>query len=328
MHFVTYKKEFRNFPMRFFRFLFMIPFKMKTVDFAGWWEGKAPDMSEEELRQLQIKYPVRTGNQWLAKWLTKWLAKAPLLFSIAQNVSIIKSCVRYKPTVVAHPGKGIGYVRIHKSGSSSIISSLFSEEIKNEQSLHAVEWAAYYHYLRQDHAQMGPLKYFTVVRNPFARLVSAYINSYKDDTTHHFVYDCYLFGIFRRHYTFAEFVDCVAAIPSRLLLDNIKPQKTVLNQAKVGGLRIFKLEEDQDKLIDFLRIDERSFKKLNHSSSYEYMRFYDAESFRKASKVYADDIVSFGYSKEFDRLREHLSLVPGHVAQRANTGDTAIPNPF
>lgn len=281
------------------RFLLKMPFQFNTVDFKGWWEGDNSDIPEAERKALQAQYPVKIKKNWFAK--------VPLLFSIAQNISIIKSCLWYKPTVVIHPGKGIGYVRIHKSGSSSIISSLFADELAHGKSLHAVEWSAYHHYLGQDHTQLGSIKYFTVVRNPFARLVSAYLNSYKDNTTHHFVYDCYLFGIFRRHYTFSEFVDCVAAIPARLLLDNVKPQAVVLAQSKIKDYKVFKLEGDQSELTEFMQMETGVFGVLNSSSAYEFKKYYNRTTLEKATKIYAADVAHFNYNNELDELRDYVN---------------------
>lgn len=281
------------------RFILKIPFQFKTVDFTGWWEGDNSDIPDAERKSLQAQYPVKVKR--------KWLAKVPFLFSIAQNISIIKSCLWYRPTVIVHPSKNIGYIRIHKSGSSSIISSLFAGEIVDGKSLHAVEWSAYYHYLKQKHAEMGAIKYFTVVRNPFARLVSAYLNSYKDDTTHHFVYDCYLFGIFRRDYTFSEFVDCVATIPDLLMLDNIKPQAVVLAQSKIKDYKVFKLEADHNELMDFMEMETSNYKILNSSSTYDFKKYYDQAIFEKAAKIYAADVVHFNYKNELDELRDYVN---------------------
>ncbi len=286
--------------MRFFRFLFKIPFTLTTIDFDKRWEGDVPGLSAEEVKQLQKRYPIKTKK--------RLINKIPFLFSIAQNISVLKSCIFCKPTIIPNEHKGVAYVRIHKSGSSSLVSALFSETASYKQSLDAVEWAAYHYYQQKPGLDKENFSYFTVVRNPFARLVSAYLNSYFEGDSFHYVYGCYLFGIFRKSFTFSQFVECVSLIPAPFLLDHIKPQTAVLNYLKIEGLKIFKLEDGNDQIGEFLGLDKTSFKQLNTSPAYDYRDFYDQGSLEKAAKVYAADIEAFGYTKELEDLKAYVAI--------------------
>jgi hypothetical protein len=285
--------------MKLARLLLQIPFKFNTIDFKERWEGRIPGMLAEDVGKLQKKYPIKATN--------RWVNKIPFLFSVVQNISVLKSCAFYKPTIIPNLEKGIGYIRIHKSGSSSIVSALSPSHSNHKRSLEAVEWTAYYYYQQGIPLAERDLKYFTVVRNPFARLVSAYLNSYFEGDSFHYVYDCYFFGLFQQKHSFSEFVERIFIIPEPLLLDHIKPQTTVLRNLKINKIKVFKLEQDGQKITQFLGLKEGEFSKLNVTSSYDYKAFYDLKSFERASKVYKNDIEFYGYQKEYEELKNHVS---------------------
>ncbi|HND44714.1 MAG TPA: sulfotransferase family 2 domain-containing protein, partial [Cyclobacteriaceae bacterium] len=94
---------------------------------------------------------------------------------------------------------------------------------------------------------------FTVVRNPFARLVSVYRDFFENNDSD-FLYADYLFGILKPEISFAEFVSRISRIPDRLKDQHFRPQHLFVQPYEKSGhaVKWFKLEEPET-LGQFLR---------------------------------------------------------------------------
>ena len=145
--------------------------------------------------------------------------------------------------------------------------------------------------------------YFTIVRNPFSRLVSVYRDFFEhSDAT--FIYRDYLFGVLHRQLSFAEFVDRIACIPDRLKDQHIKPQHAFLKyyvKEKIP-VKTFKLEE-VETLREFLNAYSLQLPHLNKSAeSYDFSKYYTPPLLKKVHQLYRTDIEKFEYEQEYQNL--------------------------
>ena len=144
--------------------------------------------------------------------------------------------------------------------------------------------------------------YFTVVRNPLARLVSVY-RSFFENNSPEYIYESFLFGILPQQLSFVEFVDRISRIPDALKDPHFKPQSCFLNyydELKIP-VKIFKIEEPEE-LKGFLEKHNLELHHLNRSTEkYNYENYFDEKTRAQAKEIYAVDIRKFNYLTEFDR---------------------------
>jgi len=150
---------------------------------------------------------------------------------------------------------------------------------------------------------------FTIVRNPFSRLVSVYRDFFENKTN--FIYRDYLFGILRQNISFSEFVDRIVNIPDRLKDQHIRPQHTFLKyyEKHMINIKVLKLE-DPEELNQFLSQHGMQLPHLNKSREhYDYLSYYDADTLDKTRELYKVDIERFGYQSILLELQNHLKTV-------------------
>lgn len=203
-------------------------------------------------------------------------------------------------------------IRIPKSGSTSL-SMMMLEKIypSLKQKTISTEQINYLADLNlETQTGSGSEVYFTVVRNPFSRLVSVYRDFFGGGSSRS-VYKDYLFGILPQQLSFAEFVDRLTQIPDRLKDQHLKPQHGFLKyyQTKNQEVQVFKLE-DPETLNTFLNSYEMELPHLNKSGDhYDYRTYYTASILEKAFALYRTDIEIFGYSETWLSLKEHVKSV-------------------
>jgi len=152
-------------------------------------------------------------------------------------------------------------------------------------------------------ADPGVLK-FTFVRNPFTRVLSAYLEKMRGDKPHKHLILRQL-GRFDGEVTFEEFVDAVAAQPVVQRDHHWKVQWHLLLE---GRLRF-------DVIGSFERFDE-DFAAIGRRISPDFPRYvrherrhavnagtalrdhYDARLVEKVRRIYADDFEAFGYDRD------------------------------
>lgn len=154
---------------------------------------------------------------------------------------------------------------------------------------------------------VGTETFFTVVRNPFARLVSVYRDFFETDHGN-FLYQDYLFGILEQNMSFAEFVDRIGQIPDRLKDQHFKPQHLFLQPYERNEIpvKIFQLEEQQN-LKGFLNAHSMELTHRNKSTEpYEYAQYYTPGLIEQVHKIYQTDIDRFDYHKDLQTLKQKL----------------------
>ncbi len=231
--------------------------------------------------------------------------------SIVQNLvgqlAFIKASLTLKGGHLT--AQNLAYVRIPKSGNTSLSYALLmhrykaleQQEITDEQ----INFLADVNLRPAAHAKEA--SFFTVVRDPFKRLVSVYRDFFETPHTS-FIYDDYLFGILPQHLTFAEFVDRVSMIPDRLKDQHLKPQYLFLKPYEQRGIRVtlYKLEETEN-LKNFLAHHHLTLPHRNKSGeAYDFTQYYTTETLRVAYTLYKTDIHTFNYYEAYEQLKSRV----------------------
>jgi len=145
---------------------------------------------------------------------------------------------------------------------------------------------------------------FSVVRNPFHRLVAVHREFFQTNPNEDFIYERYLFGVLKRDMDFKNFVNAIDLIPDFLKDRHFKPQSYILKEAvKKTDVRIFTLEKHQHELHAFLKNYELAMPEQEENSRrYDYRSYYDMATARKVRSIYIQDIKDFDYEDIWNDL--------------------------
>lgn len=207
-------------------------------------------------------------------------------------------------------GSSVAYVRIPKSANTSIGYAMLVSQYPALRDRNVTETQI--NFLTDVNLHAGITadseKFFTVVRNPFARLVSVYRDFF--ETQHEsFLYADYLFGILPPHVSFAEFITRISKIPDRLKDQHVKPQHLFLKPYEQAGktVTVFKLEA-RDALESFLQANGMELVHRNkRGAAYDYTAYYTPDLVEKVYALYQTDIERFGYGAEYEALKARLA---------------------
>ena len=205
--------------------------------------------------------------------------------------------------------QNLSYIRIPKAANTSISYAMLLKKYPSltERKLdeYQVNFLADVNLLPAVLAKTG--SFFTVVRNPFARLISVYRDFF--ETNHaRFMYSDYLFGILKPDISFAEFVDRISQIPDQLKDQHFRPQHKFLKPYENKGFSVawFKLEEPA-LLQSFLKEQGMELTHRNKShTDYDYTLYYNASLLKKVYAVYRTDIDKFGYAELYRELKTQI----------------------
>lgn len=142
---------------------------------------------------------------------------------------------------------------------------------------------------------------FCFVRNPYTRVVSCYINKFKDKNPMSKIFIHCTKG-FRLNMSFEEFVRVISEVPDEKADGHFRSQHTfVMKNDKLLVDYIGKFE-NLKKDINFIKKKlglPKKFKlpNLNRSDNYDYRDFYDEETKDLVSRRYKKDFEVFGYEK-------------------------------
>lgn len=201
------------------------------------------------------------------------------------------------------------YIRIPKAANTSIGYEMLLKkypDLKNKEvdetqinflsdvNLHVVQEA-------------GTETFFTVVRNPFARLVSVY-RDFFETNTEHFIYQDYLFGILKQKMSFEQFVTRISRIPDRLKDQHLKPQYLFMEPYERKGItvKVLQLEERQN-LKQFMNEHGMELGHRNKSTEpYDYTSYYNSRLIEAVYGIYAKDIKKLGYTQVYGELKRQF----------------------
>lgn len=200
--------------------------------------------------------------------------------------------------------KKLIYVNNPKVACSSI-KRTFLDNPQKKIKIHRVKWYKY-------SLNSNEKKYFkfTFVRNPFKRLVSCYKEKFTNNSSErdYFLFDVYLFGFFKHPNNFEEFIKTIIQIPDFLAEKHFKSQYfNLLSQ----GEKIDYFGKLENISEDFKIIKKKfDLSELPHSNSTNkgnYMDYYTPELVELVYEKYKDSLNSFGYIKEYKKLKKYVN---------------------
>jgi len=210
------------------------------------------------------------------------------------------------------------YIAISKAANSSIRNSLSllletddwvvaSKEQADDYSVHDLSRQRL---RRKKNTQWNYV--FSVVRNPFSRLVSCYKSKFKKDITMWipFQYRWYLFNYFSLEDTFDDFVNKVVTIPDCFAETHIKSQyASIYYKWKCLADYIWKFEnltEDFECIRQKYTLEALPMFNATKKQNASYMDRYTPELLEKVYKRYKKDVDAFGYDDEYLVLKEYV----------------------
>jgi hypothetical protein len=279
----------------------------------GHFRHSGHDFQEKRMQVLQdipqFCPPVPSlGTGWQLK---KWLFKNPFLRSWFAQAAFFKSTPNFQGSHLSVPALDLSYIRIPKAASTTLcyamLQARFPELIHYPMSSEKINFLADVTMEKEAPGDKKPI-FFTVVRNPFARIVSVYRNFFEQPSPH-FIYQDYLFGILRKGLSFKDFVRILQMIPDSLKDQHVKPQHCFLRFYRDNGLvvKTFTLERPET-IRSFLSSYNIPFGYQNRTEKdYDYRIYFDMETLQRVHSLYRQDVELFGYQQLYKELEEVVS---------------------
>ena len=210
--------------------------------------------------------------------------------------------------VILFPQHKIAYVPVPKCANSSIRAALLPligvspATVHRIQEFNGFEKTTMAEYVRHLHAPDWFA--FTVVRNPFSRYASAYLD--KLETRSEPLRPLTRMGL-KKGDSFGLFMKMLSKWPAAAINEHFAPQTTILARAlQLPELSIFKFENLQSEWggiaerinaitgIVLPRLETRNAAK----AAVDWKSLYDAETLELARRLAARDFAKFGYSTD------------------------------
>lgn len=282
--------------LRFIRYLFKNgTLTVRTENFD--------DYHDEILGPLKFHQEKRSKN--LYRKLRKKLVKSRYTGALIGNLAYVKQARKNQRQYFFIDSRKLCYIRIFKSASTSVLREilpLMDASIDREILTDLQTDILANSYRRSDIAKhQASYNYFTIVRNPFHRLVSVYLDLFNPKNTF-FSYQSYLFGILKADMSFAAFVQALSVIPEHLLSLHFVPQSVIIGQVP-QPVKFFRIEYDKHELTNFLNTYSIYIKHQNkNESTYSYRDFYTPELVELVYRRYQQDVEAFGYREAYEEL--------------------------
>ena len=259
------------------------------------------------LSGLDAQRPLWNWKIFRNPYVKGWIAHAAFL----------KNALKAKAGHLSVPALNLSYIRNPKAASTALCFTMllarFAELKKYTPTAETINYLADVNLQKESASINADESFFTVVRNPFLRIVAVYREFFEQQRVH-FIYDDYLFGIVSKDLSFKEFVKLLQLIPESLKDQHLKSQNSLLRfyRGKDIDLNIFKLEEPA-ALNLFLSGYGLSLDVLNKSvTPYDYRKYYDRETLAIVYNVYSQDVSLFRYEGVYLELAQFVkNLVPG-----------------
>lgn len=241
-----------------------------------------------------------------------WISKSRFLRFWAGQAAFLKDAGKSRAGHLCVPDARLCYIRIPKAASTalsySMLKACFRELETSSPSPRKINFLADVNLRKTTDSTATDQTFFAVLRNPFSRVVSLYRDAF-EHSRDEFIYEDYLFGIFKKEMSFSDFVRTLYLIPDGIKDQHLKPQYALLAfyRSKAINVSIFKLEETaqiQEFLLRFgLRLEE-----INKSvDTYDYRSYYDEETLEKVYRIYSKDVASYGYAGAYEDLCQFVA---------------------
>jgi hypothetical protein len=240
------------------------------------------------------------------------LSQSRLTGTLIGSLAYLKNAREINKNFFIIPSKQLCYVRIFKSASTSVLRSIIPQidftlkgiTITDKQ----IDALATTYVKRELIDVQQQYVLFTVIRNPFERLVSVYLDIFNPDNNQ-FGYSGFLFGVLKQNMRFSDFVSVLTEIPTEWRGPHFASQFQLINDC--GGLekiKHFRLDKDITVLKDFMMSFDLDFHHNNKNPNpYDYKSFYNINTLRLAYNLYKDDVETFDYRLEYLALKEYVN---------------------
>lgn len=258
----------------------------------------------------------------LAKWTTLFPDRqcidqpkpepAPsVMKNLKGQLAFVKSSFRSRGRHIVLPKSRLAYIRNPRAASTAAGLMMLQNRHPELRGVHLTDTEINYlvdaHLHDRIHGEVDHYSFFTIVRDPFARLVSVY-QTFFQNRNEPFLYNGYLFNIFDPSLSFPDFVDRIEKIPDRLKDQHIRPQHCFLRyyEEKKIPVTILRLE-DPEALSSFLKRHDLQLPLTNVSPATDYRTWYTQKTFERAAAIYRRDIQQFGYTNAQRTLGDFVS---------------------
>src|SRR5687768_11474398 len=204
------------------------------------------DFTERRARSLEsLKAFLPRG--FIQKKVTKRF-RNPVLLTLVAEGAYLKSSLAFRANHLSLSTPPLSYVRIPRSASTALCKAMLEHQFPDLKgqtlSSQQINHLADAHTLRVLSSQDKGNVFFTVVRNPFARVVSVY-RQFFECLHDPFLYDDYMFGILKRQMSFKDFIGILKGIPDVLKDQHLKPQHRFLSYYEKANksVQVMKVEE-------------------------------------------------------------------------------------
>ncbi|WP_152965385.1 sulfotransferase family 2 domain-containing protein [Cobetia sp. UCD-24C] len=216
---------------------------------------------------------------------------------------------QYDPVEVFYmPSSDMAYVVNPKVACSSIKSALMASNGVHVNT-------ACYHDIHAQARKMGYIyknkipygkETFSVVRNPFDRILSLYINKFvvvRSSSHDNFEYKNYKGGVFYPEMSFDEFLEVIVDIPDLMSEKHFKAQNKILYNDDIKVDHVFKIEEIKI-FIDTVKrwYPNFSLPHANKGKKIEKENYWNKKNLLLIGDRYSDDLEYFGYHDDLDLL--------------------------
>jgi hypothetical protein len=246
--------------------------------------------------------------------ISQWklnILKNPVGYMVMANLAFLRNARNMNNKYFISRGKKLIYLRILKCASTSMlrkflpwVDNRYDTVNLSDEELDAI---AYLAEVKTPGAETLKYRKFALVRNPFQRIVSVYLDLFDPDAPF-FSYATFCFGVLSQRMSFKEFVKVIDTIPVSLLGPHFSPQWYIIeNGPGLNQTSIYRIEKDMRSLSEFLDVEDTSLPYANKRSvDYDYRNYYDQETFGLVAKIYRQDVDIFGYEEERRSLEVYV----------------------
>lgn len=277
----------------------------------GSFKGNPRNFEQRRAEILNAVLPQPQVKKSIYKTIRSTLIRNPHTTQLISTLAYLKNCNRVKKQYFFVDALQLGYLRIFKSASTSILQELLpliDHRLKDEKLTdQQLDVLGDDHVRHEAKGKEIHYKYFTLVRDPFRRMVSVYLDLFDHRNTF-FSYQTYFFGILKKDMSFSMFIEVISKLPESLRSPHFTSQYHIIKTCKLlGQIQCFRIEKDEALLNQFLAGYGMALRHSNRQKSdYDYRTFYDLKTVTLVYSMHKKDIEFFNYEDDYRSLLKSL----------------------